>query len=96
MKFQAAIFSATLALSSATLSAQQESPLRFYASFDKGYEPDIALDGAKVARAPSPAPEKTEGKYGGALAFRRSRAWATSGIPWVPRCRKAAGRYAAG
>ncbi len=71
MKFQAAIFSATLALSSATLSAQQESPLRFYASFDKGYEPDIALDGAKVARAPSPAPEKTEGKYGGALAFRQ-------------------------
>lgn len=53
------------------LSARHESPLRFYASFDEGFEPDIALDGAKVARIPDPAPEKTEGKYGGALAFRQ-------------------------
>ena len=71
MNFQTAIFAAVCAASAAFASGPQESPLRFYASFDKGLEPDIALDGAKLLRIPEPAPEKIPGKYGDALAFRQ-------------------------
>ena len=47
--------------------ARADDPLRFYASFDSGFVPEIALDGTKVIKIPEPAPLKIEGKYGGAL-----------------------------
>lgn len=52
--------------------AHADDPLRFYASFDGGFVPEIALDGTKVIKIPEPAPLKIEGKYGGALAFRQN------------------------
>lgn len=52
--------------------ARADDPLRFYASFDSGFVPEIALDGTKVIKIPEPAPLKIEGKFGGALAFRQN------------------------
>lgn len=71
--------------------ARADDPLRFYASFDSGFVPEIALDGTKVIKIPEPAPLKSKANSAARSPSAKTRASATSGIRSAQLCPTAAG-----